>query len=156
VAPEKPYVLVVDDSPDGREMLTEYLIFRGFEVVAVADGESALARVRDRHPALILMDLQMPGLSGWDATRQLKAHPETQDIIVIALTAHAMMRDEGIARQAGCDGFIPKPFDIKSVGNVVTELLARGRAALSAVDALTPSVSDRDAGGPAVREADAG
>jgi two-component system cell cycle response regulator DivK len=138
VAGAKPYILVVDDSQDGREMLTEYLVFRGFDVVAVAGGDAALACVRDRHPALILMDLQMPGLSGWDATRQLKAHPETRDIIVIALTAHAMTRDEEIARQAGCDGFIPKPFDITSVGNIVAELLTRGRAALSAVDALTP------------------
>ena len=108
----KPYILVVDDSPDGREMLTEYLTFRGFEVVAAVDGANALAQIQNRHPAVVLMDLRMPGLSGWEATRQLKAHPATRDLIIIALTAQAMTGDEGIARQAGCDGFIQKPYDI--------------------------------------------
>ena len=146
MAAAKPYILVVDDSPDGREMLTEYLTFRGFDVVAAVDGENALAQIRTRHPAVVLMDLRMPGLSGWEATRQLKAHPETKDLIVIALTAQALAGDEGIARQAGCDGFIPKPYDIAAVGNAMAELVARGRAGLAAVDALS-AVSDTRAGG---------
>src|SRR6266851_4674989 len=116
-----PYVLVVDDAPDGREMLTEYLTFRGLEVIEVPDGGAALTQARTRRPAVILMDLQMPGLDGWEATRQLKAHPDTKDIIVIAVTAHALTPDEGIARQAGCDAFIAKPFDIRKVGDAITE-----------------------------------
>jgi two-component system cell cycle response regulator DivK len=138
MARDNPYILLVDDSPDGREMLTEYLSFRGFDVVAVSTGESALAHTRSRHPAVVLMDLQMPGMTGWDATRQLKAHPETKDVIVVALTAHAMLGDEHIARQAGCDAFIPKPFDIIAVADAIGELVAHGRAGLAAVDALTP------------------
>jgi len=103
VTRSRPYVLVVDDSPDGREMLHEYLTFRGLNVVAVASGEAALTQAFQAPPALILMDLQMPGITGWEATRQLKAHPDTKDVIVIALSAHALAPDERIAREAGCD-----------------------------------------------------
>jgi len=132
--PVSPYVLVVDDSQDGREMLTEYLQFRGFHVVASSDGQDALAQAFSDPPAIILMDLQMPVITGWEATRRLKAHPATKDVVVIALTAHALAPDEGVARQAGCDAFIPKPFDIAKVGDVVEAVLKRGRAALEAVD----------------------
>jgi two-component system cell cycle response regulator DivK len=141
MVPSPPYVLVVDDSTDGREMLTEYLQFRGFHVVEAADGEAALAHARTRRPAVILMDLQMPGITGWEATRQLKAHPDTRDIIVIAMTAHAMTPDETIARQAGCDGFIAKPYDITAVADALTKLVAGGRSALGAFNALNTSTS---------------
>jgi two-component system cell cycle response regulator DivK len=136
MTPANPYVLVVDDSTDGREMLAEYLIFRGYEVVEAADAEIGLTIARDRAPAVILMDLQMPGITGWEATRHIKAQPATKDIIVIAVTAHARLADETIARQAGCDAFIAKPYDIKAVGDAVGEVLQRGRAGLVAVDAL--------------------
>ena len=132
-----PYILIVDDYPDGREMLAEYFEFRGFEVVSVSSGEAALAQVRERHPAVILMDLQMPGIGGWEATRQLKAHPETKDILVIAVTAHALAPDQKIARQAGCDAFVSKPFDIAALANAIAGVMKRGRAGLDAVEALT-------------------
>lgn len=132
----KPYILVVDDSSDGREMLAEYLTFRGFSVVEAANGETAIDLVHKRRPAVILMDLQMPGIGGWDATRQLKANPATKDIIVIALTAHALAPDEGIARQAGCDAFIAKPYDITAVADALGEVLVRGRNGLVALDQL--------------------
>jgi len=133
-----PYILIVDDYPDGREMLAEYLEFRRFEVVSVSSGEAALAQARARRPAVILMDLQMPGIGGWEATRQLKAHPDTKDLLVIAVTAHALAPDEKIARQAGCDGFISKPFDIVALGNAIGAVMERGRAGLAAIEALTP------------------
>jgi two-component system cell cycle response regulator DivK len=120
-------VLIVDDSPDGREMLAEYLTFRGFEVIEAMNGEEALTLARNRRPAVILMDLQMPGIGGWEATRQLKADPATKDIIVIAVTAHALTPDEAIARHAGCDGFIAKPYEISAVGDTVRDVLQRGR-----------------------------
>jgi two-component system cell cycle response regulator DivK len=129
-------VLIVDDSPDGREMLAEYLTFRGFEVIEAVNGEEALAQARTRHPAVVLMDLQMPGMGGWEATRQLKADPATTDIIVIAVTAHALTPDEAIARQAGCDGFISKPYDIKAVADALGEVLQRGRSGLVELDGL--------------------
>ena len=91
--PASPYVLVVDDSQDGREMLTEYLQFRGFDVMASSNGEAALTQAFAHPPAIILMDLHMPGITGWEATRRLKAHPATKDVIVVALTAHAMAPD---------------------------------------------------------------
>jgi two-component system cell cycle response regulator DivK len=124
------YVLVVEDSLDSREMLTEYLQFRGFEVVAASNGLAALDLALAQPPALVLMDLRMPGLTGWETTRRLKAHPDTKDVIVIALTAHALTPDEGIALQAGCDAFFPKPFDIIQIGDVVQAVLERGRAGL--------------------------
>jgi two-component system cell cycle response regulator DivK len=133
-AQASPYVLVVDDSRDGREMLTEYLQFRGFDVMASSNGEAALTQAFAHPPAIILMDLQMPGITGWEATRRLKAHPATKDVIVVALTAHAMAPDEGIAREAGCDAFMPKPFDITEVGDVVEAVVQRGRAGLEAAD----------------------
>jgi CheY-like chemotaxis protein len=143
--PASPYVLVVDDSQDGREMLTEYLQFRGFVVIASSDGQEALTQAFSNPPAIILMDLQMPGITGWEATRRLKAHPATKDVVVIALTAHAMAPDEGLALQAGCDAFIPKPFDIASVGDVVEAVLKRGRAALEGIDRqhTTPATSKK-------------
>ena len=131
-------VLIVDDSPDGREMLAEYLTFRGFEVIDAVNGEEALAQARTRRPAVVLMDLQMPGMGGWEATRQLKADPTTRNIIVIAVTAHALMPDETIARQAGCDGFISKPYDISAVADALREVLQRGRSGLVALDGLKP------------------
>jgi CheY-like chemotaxis protein len=75
MATAKPCILVVDDSSDGREMLAEYLTFRGFSVVEASNGGNAIDLVHKRRPAVILMDLQMPGIDGWDATRQLKANP---------------------------------------------------------------------------------
>jgi len=132
----KPYILVVDDSSDDREMLAQYLTFRGFFVVEAANGETAIDLVHKRRPAVILMDLQMPGIGGWDATRQIKANPATKDIIVIAVTARALAPEEGIARRAGCDAFIAKPFDITALGDAVGEVLVRGRHGLVALDQL--------------------
>jgi CheY-like chemotaxis protein len=119
-------------------MLTEYLAFQGLSVLEAADGESAIELARQHHPALILMDLQMPNVDGWEATRRLKADPATRDIIVVAITAQTMPPDEGNTRQAGCDGFIAKPFDIVGVGDAVANIVARGRRGLRAIDALKP------------------
>jgi CheY-like chemotaxis protein len=83
----------------------------------------------------------MPGVSGWDATRQLKADRKTKEIIVVALTAHAMQPDEGVARRAGCDAFIAKPYDITAVGDVVGEVFKRGRAGLAAVEGASRDVA---------------
>jgi len=132
----KPYVLVVDDSSDGREMLAEYLTFRGLSVIEAANGETAIDLVHERRPAVILMDLQMPGIGGWDATRQLKANPATRDIIVIAMTARVLTPDEGIARQAGCDAFVAKPYNITAVADAIIEVLERGRDGLAALNQL--------------------
>jgi CheY-like chemotaxis protein len=140
MAPPNPnsYILIVDDHPDGREMLTEYLRFLGFEVLDAPNGEAALTQAISSPPCVILMDLQMPGIGGWEATRQLKAHPKTKNVLVIALTAHALAPDEKIARRAGCDAFVAKPFDMVGFGDAISDVMQRGRAGLAAIDALSP------------------
>jgi CheY-like chemotaxis protein len=140
VAPE-PYVLIVDDFPDGREMLAEYLAFRGMAAVTSCDGADALSVARERPPAVVLMDLTMPGMDGWEATRQLKADPRTRDAIVIALTAHALAPDEGTARRAGCDGFVAKPYDLAALGDALERLLAQGRSALKTLTLVSRPTS---------------
>jgi len=105
----KPLVLLVDDYPDAREMYGKYLTFSGFAVVYASTGVEAIERARDRQPDVILMDLSLPVMDGWQATRQLKTDPGTSAIPVIALTSHALGRVAEGATNAGCDGFITKP-----------------------------------------------
>jgi two-component system, cell cycle response regulator DivK len=120
-----PSVLVVDDFPDGREMVAEYLAFRGFSVLQASTGAEALALARKHRPRLILMDLGMPGVDGWETTRRLKADERTRDIIIIALTAHALASQHASAIQAGCDDVIAKPFELTELGNTVEKVINR-------------------------------
>src|SRR5689334_22154882 len=94
-------LLLVEDNEMNRDMLTRRLQRRGFRVLAATDGESALSLARESTPDLILMDIGLPGTSGWDATRSLKGDPETRDIPVVALTAHALSSDREQAMAAG-------------------------------------------------------
>jgi CheY-like chemotaxis protein len=102
-------ILLVEDYDDAREMYRAYLEFSGYSVHTARDGHEALEKARMLMPDLILMDLSMPGLDGWEATRQLKADPATSDLVIVALSAHALAAEGERARQAGCDGFIAKP-----------------------------------------------
>ncbi len=106
---ERPTVLLVDDYPDAREMYSEYLQFSGFDVVEAANGMEALERAVDATPDIILMDLSLPVMDGWEATRRLKADERTAEIPVVALTGHALAGISEGARQAGCDAFVTKP-----------------------------------------------
>jgi len=106
---EKPRVLVVDDYPDAREMYTEYLDYCGFDVIEAANGMEALQRAIDSQPDIILMDLSLPIMDGWEATRRLKADERTAAIPVVALTGHALAGISEGARKAGCDAFVTKP-----------------------------------------------
>jgi two-component system, cell cycle response regulator DivK len=105
----RPRVLLVDDYPDAREMYTEYLEFSGFEVVQAVNGMEALARAADSAPDIILMDLSLPIMDGWEATRRLKADAQTASIPVVALTGHELAGLPEGARRAGCDAFVTKP-----------------------------------------------
>jgi two-component system cell cycle response regulator DivK len=105
----RPLVLVVDDFVDAREMYAEYFVFAGFEVAEAENGEDAVRKALELAPQVILMDLSMPGMDGWEATRRLKADPRTSDIPVIALTGHALTGFSESARLAGCDAFVTKP-----------------------------------------------
>ena len=105
----RPRVLLVDDYPDAREMYSEYLQFSGFDVVEAGNGVEALQRASESAPDIILMDLSLPVMDGWEATRRLKADPRTAQIPVVALTGHALAGISEGAKKAGCDGFVTKP-----------------------------------------------
>jgi CheY-like chemotaxis protein len=102
-------VLLVDDYPDAREMYTEYLTFSGFDVVEASNGAEALQRAIETAPDIILMDLSLPVMDGWEATRRLKADKKTASIPVVALTGHALAGISEGAKRAGCDAFVTKP-----------------------------------------------
>jgi len=121
------YVLVVDDFADGREMVAEYLTFRGLNVTTASGGAEALRLARRRTPAIILMDLTMPGLDGWEATRRLKADPRTRDAVVIAVTANALAPERGKALDAGADHFVTKPYDLATLADTLVSILKSRR-----------------------------
>lgn len=112
-----------------RDMLTRRLARKGFEVFAANDGEQGLEAARTRAPGLILMDMSLPGLDGWEATRRLKADPLTSAIPVIALTAHAMPGDRDRALAAGCDDYETKPIEFPALLDKIERLLAKVEAA---------------------------
>jgi len=116
-------ILLVEDNEMNRDMLSRRLQRRGYEVLTAVDGESGLALVRTAGFALVLMDMSLPGIDGWEATRQLKADPATQAIPVIALTAHAMAGDREKALAAGCDDFDIKPIDLDRLLGKIAALL---------------------------------
>jgi two-component system, cell cycle response regulator DivK len=120
-----PKILLVEDNEMNRDMLSRRLIKRGYEVAIALDGEQGIAMARQEAPALILMDMSLPGLDGWEATRQLKAMPETRSIPVIGLTAHAMAGDREKATAAGCDDFDTKPVELTRLLEKIEALLAR-------------------------------
>lgn len=107
--PTGAHVLVVDDYTDSREMYVDFLVYSGFRVSEAKDGHEALSRAREARPDVILMDLSMPGIDGWEVTRRLKDDPVTRGIPIIALTGHALATDAQRAYQAGCDAFVTKP-----------------------------------------------
>lgn len=116
-------ILYVEDNEDNIFMLTRRLQRKGYEIVVARDGAEGVAAARSEHPALILMDLNLPVLDGWEATRSLKADPETRDIPVIALSAHAMDADRDTALAAGCDDFDTKPVDLQRLLEKIARLL---------------------------------
>jgi CheY-like chemotaxis protein len=118
-----PKLLLVEDNEMNRDMLSRRLTRRGYEVAVALDGEQGVAMARSESPALILMDMSLPGLDGWEATRRIKAAPETRAIPVIALTAHAMAGDREKAIAAGCDDFDTKPVDLERLLAKIEALL---------------------------------
>lgn len=107
--PDRPCVLLVEDYSDARLMYTEYLRYSGFEVIEAANGIEALRHALESMPDIILMDLSLPVMDGWEATRRLKADPRTAKIPVVALTGHALAGASDEAKRAGCDAFVTKP-----------------------------------------------
>ena len=121
-------ILVVEDNEMNRDMLTRRLQRRGYEVVTAVDGAQGLAMAQSERPALILMDISLPVLDGWEATRRLKMVPETKSIPVVALTAHAMSGDRERCIDAGCDDFDTKPVEIARLVGKIETLLNQSKA----------------------------
>ena len=119
-------ILLVEDNEMNRDMLSRRLARRGYEVILAVDGESGLALAESEVPNLILMDMSLPILDGWEAARRLKAAPETRHIPVIALTAHAMSSDRDKALAAGCDDYDTKPIELTRLMEKIETLLAAG------------------------------
>jgi len=120
---EAALVLVVDDIADGRQICAEYMTFRKYRVATAADGREALAQAFELVPDIILMDLSLPEIDGWEATRQLKGDERTRHIPIIALTAHALTSAHDEALAAGCDAVVTKPVVPRSLEAEVRRLL---------------------------------
>ena len=121
-------ILLVEDNEMNRDMLSRRLIRSGYEIVLAVDGEQGVALAASGRPDLVLMDMSLPVLDGWEATRRLKADPATREIPVIALTAHAMAGDEKKAREAGCDDFDTKPVEFARLLSKIEGLLQKRKA----------------------------
>lgn len=118
-------ILLVEDNEMNRDMLSRRLQKKGYEVVTAVDGVEGVALAVSEAPALILMDMSLPVVDGWESTRQLKASPATRSIPIIALTAHAMSGDREKALEAGCDDFDTKPVELARLLEKIEALLAR-------------------------------
>ena len=124
-----PKILLVEDNEMNRDMLSRRLLRKGYEVVMAVDGEQAVAMAQSETPALILMDMSLPVFDGWEATRRIKAAPETKSIPVIALTAHAMAGDREKSLEAGCEDYDTKPIELERLLGKMEALLNRKPAA---------------------------
>jgi len=122
---ERPLVLVVEDIPVNLMLTEAVLAAAGYRVSSAGTAEEALRRLDEERPAVILMDVQLPGEDGLSLTRRLKADPRTAAIPVIALTAHAMKGDQEAAEEAGCDAYISKPIDTRTLGAQVAAVIQR-------------------------------
>ena len=124
-----PKILLVEDNEMNRDMLSRRLARKGYEVVLAVDGQSGVAMARTHAPDLVLMDMSLPVLDGWEATRRLKADAATQHIPVIAFTAHAMSSDREKALEAGCDDYDTKPIEMLRLLGKIEALLSGGALA---------------------------
>jgi two-component system, cell cycle response regulator DivK len=122
-----PKILLVEDNEMNRDMLSRRLIRKGFEVVMAIDGEQAVALAQSERPDLILMDMSLPVIDGWEATQRVKSDSATAGIPIIALTAHAMSGDREKAINAGCDDYDTKPIEMPRLLEKIDALLRRAR-----------------------------
>lgn len=116
-------ILVVEDTEDNRQIIRDLLTSAGYEMIEAVNGEEGVAMAAQHRPDLILMDIQLPVLDGYEATRRIKAQPELKHIPVIAVTSYALSGDEAKTREAGCDGYVAKPFSPRQLLAKVREFL---------------------------------
>ncbi|MGH7898921.1 MAG: response regulator [Candidatus Binatia bacterium] len=120
-------ILVVEDNPMNLELVRDILTAAGYEVLEAVDGATGVAVAVLERPDLILMDLQLPGVDGFEATRQIRANRDLASVPIVAVTAHAMKGDDEKARAAGCDGFITKPINVREFSAEVARYLERAK-----------------------------
>jgi two-component system cell cycle response regulator len=118
-------ILIVDDNPTNLKLVAYLMKAKGYDVATAIDAEAALAAVREHEPRLILMDVQLPGVDGLELTRRLKGDAATCGILIVAVTAYAMKGDRDKAVAAGCDDYITKPIDTRTLPETIARLLAR-------------------------------
>ncbi len=121
-------ILIVEDNPLNMKLVSFLLARKGYDVRCAAGAEEALDVLKTFRPVLILMDMQMPGIDGFELTRSLKSDPATRGIVVIGVTAYAMKGDEERVREAGCDGYLAKPIDTRSLPQVVASHISARRS----------------------------
>jgi two-component system cell cycle response regulator DivK len=139
---EQPLVLVVEDYQDAREMYAAYLQFSGFDVAEAANGIEAVEKTQELLPDIVLMDLALPRMDGWEATRRLKTDARTRHIPIVALTGHALAGHAEGAREAGCDAFVTKPCLPDALVAEIKRLLdAQGSNAENGKDTRNPKVT---------------
>lgn len=119
-------ILVVEDTLDNRRILNDLLTAAGYIVIEAVDGETGVTVAAEASPDLILMDVQLPSIDGYEATRRIRANPDMRRIPIVAVTSYALSGDEIEARDAGCDGYVSKPFSPRAVLAMVRDLLAKG------------------------------
>ncbi len=108
-------ILVVEDHEDNRRILRDLLTSVGYEIIEAVTGEEGVASAETGHPDLILMDIQLPGIDGYEATRRVRAHPDLRQVPIIAVTSYALSGDDVKAREAGCTDYVPKPFSPRAL-----------------------------------------
>lgn len=123
-------ILIVDDNQDSRELVVKVLKNRGYQTIEAVDGEEALEKAVGERPDLILMDRSLPKIDGYEVTRRLKSQEEFKDIPIVALTAHAMRGDREKALEAGCEGYISKPINVRQLPGLILSYLAGKRESI--------------------------
>lgn len=118
-------ILVVEDQEDNRRILRDLLSSRGYEIIEVTDGLAGVTAAQTHHPDLILMDIQLPGIDGYEATRRIKANNELKDIPIIAVTSYALSGDDQKAFSAGCDDYVAKPYSPRQLLAKVEQILSK-------------------------------
>ncbi len=116
-------ILVVEDNQDNMTLISDVLSSLNYDVIQAVDGEQGVSMAQAEHPDLILMDLSLPRMDGWTATRHIKANPDLHAIPIIALTAHAMMGDRERALEAGCDDYLSKPLNLRELAHKLTHFI---------------------------------
>ena len=116
-------ILVIEDTEDNRQIIRDLLSSVGYELIEATDGAEGVAMAQSQHPDLILMDIQLPGIDGYEATRRIRALPEIGGMPIIAVTSYALSGDEAKTREAGCDGYVAKPFSPRQLLAKIREFL---------------------------------